>query len=270
MDLISIARVNEISQRKGIPVKEVELESLRENIIPARYLRNIGIYGVQGQIKLLESTVAVVGSGGLGGWIIEILARTGIGKLIVIDGDTFEETNLNRQLLLTEKQLGYPKVEAAKERIKDINSAVEVETHYLEIDLYHNPVEAIIKGADVVVDALDGLEIRLILQEAAEKLNIPCVHGAAGGTSVQVTTIFPGDKSLEKIYGPAGDLVNQGIEETLGTPSPVPALCASWQAQEVTKYLTGKGELLRNKLLFMDASFLEIEIIDLGNNTHNY
>ncbi|PKM84076.1 MAG: hypothetical protein CVU88_00020 [Firmicutes bacterium HGW-Firmicutes-13] len=258
---ISIFEEKNISKILGISVKEVQIQALKESIIPGRYLRNVGAYGIEGQIKLLQSTAAVVGAGGLGGWLIEILARAGVGKLIVIDRDSFEDSNLNRQILCTENNICQPKVTAARKRIEEINSAVQVEEHHLEVTSQN--INDLIKDADVVVDALDNIDIRFTVHEAAEKLNIPFVHGAIGGFNAQVTTIFPGDKSLEKIYGPWDSHVVGGVEKIFGNPSPSPGMCASWQANEAIKLLIGKGSLLRNKLLFLDAASLTIEIIQL-------
>ncbi len=124
--VISLKATASISNSQGVPAKEVEITALKQGIIPSRYLRNIGTIGLDGQIKLLQSAVAVVGAGGLGSTVIELLARQGIGQLIIIDNDRFTEQNLNRQIMSTEGNLGKYKVIAAAKRVKEINSATTV------------------------------------------------------------------------------------------------------------------------------------------------
>ncbi|MEJ2745694.1 MAG: ThiF family adenylyltransferase, partial [bacterium] len=124
---ISRSAVEAISSATGVGLREVEIAALEGGIVPLRYQRNVGSLGIEGQLKLRLARVAVVGAGGLGGTIIELLARVGIGALTVIDGDTFTEDNLNRQLLCTEEWVGRSKVEAARQRVSQVNSAVEVD-----------------------------------------------------------------------------------------------------------------------------------------------
>ncbi|MDD3538936.1 MAG: ThiF family adenylyltransferase, partial [Atribacterota bacterium] len=123
--IIPIAQVRYLSQKYALPPKEIEITALQEEIMPARYHRNYHTISFTEQIKLLHSKVAVVGCGGLGGNIIEMLARLGIGSITAIDGDIFKESNLNRQLLSSEKNMGKGKAETAVSRIKDINSSIE-------------------------------------------------------------------------------------------------------------------------------------------------
>jgi molybdopterin/thiamine biosynthesis adenylyltransferase len=209
----------------------------------------------------LESTVAIVGCGGLGGWIIEGLARMGVGHLILIDGDTFGENNLNRQALCTEANLGQLKTEAARERIARVNAATEVTVHPVMAD--EESMREMLASADVVVDALDTLPTRLVLQKVVQSLGIPVVHGAIGGYVGQVMTVFPDDEGLYALYG-RGDVPEQGIEAQLGNPAATPMMVAAWQIQEVIKILLGTGEPLRNRLLFMDAESGVVEILEVG------
>jgi FlaA1/EpsC-like NDP-sugar epimerase len=117
---ISIADVREIAQLSGANIREVEIAALKSGIIPLRYHRNMGTTGAEGQVKLLESRVVVVGAGGLGGHVIELLARNGIGAIVIVDGDRFSEVNLNRQLLMREDTIGKLKAEAGAERVEKI------------------------------------------------------------------------------------------------------------------------------------------------------
>jgi molybdopterin/thiamine biosynthesis adenylyltransferase len=259
--LLSLSAVRQLAHEGGLSVREVEIRALKAHILPARYERSQGTVGWEGQVKLLESTVAIVGCGGLGGWIIEGLARMGVGHLILVDGDAFGESNLNRQALCTEANLGQLKAEAARERVARINSATEVTVHPVMAD--EGSMREMLAGADVVVDALDTLPTRLVLQKVAQSLGIPVVHGAIGGYVGQVMTIFPGDEGLYAIYG-RGGVPERGIEARLGNPAATPMMVAAWQIQEVVKILLGTGEPLRNRLLFMDAESGVAEILEIG------
>ncbi len=259
--IIRLAPVRQIASASDCSIRAVELAALEAGIVPYRYLRNLGTVGLEGQSKLLRSTVAVVGLGGLGGYVTEALARMGVGRLILIDGDVFEEHNFNRQLLSAEKLAGVPKVQVARQRVAAINSAVEVVAHAAMLGRENLP--HLLKGANVVVDALDRLPVRLILQEGAQALNIPMVHGSIAGFLGQVMTIFPGDPGLRGLYG-AGDLPEQGLEAELGTPAATPLAVAAWEAQEAVKIITGQGELLRNRLLVLDMESGAVENLRLG------
>lgn len=256
--LLSLSAVQQLAREWGLATRQVEIQALKARVLPARYERNQGTIGWEGQIRLLESAVAIVGCGGLGGWIIEGLARMGVGHLILIDGDTFEENNLNRQALCTEVNLGQFKAEAARERVAQVNSATEVTVHPVMAN--EESLREMLAGADVAVDALDTLPARLVLQRVAQSLGIPVVHGAIGGYVGQVMTVFPEDKGLYALYG-QGDVPERGIEAQLGNPAATPMMVAAWQIQEVLKILLGTGEPLRHRLLFMDAEAGVVEVL---------
>lgn len=224
----------------------------------ARYSRNIGTLTEEENNKLKKFTVCVVGCGGLGGYIIEMLGRLGIGSLIAVDGDVFEESNLNRQILSMVNLMGKSKALAAKERMNSVNPEVFIEALQKRLTMENG--KAIMKDADIVVDALDSIESRLILESLCEELNIPLVHGAIGGWYGQVTTVLPGDKTLSRIYSNKG---LTGIEKKLGNPSFTPALAASIEVSEVIKLIIGRGELLSNKVLFVDMLDQDYEILQL-------
>jgi len=259
--VIRLEEVKALAGEFGLPVREVEIAALEERVLPRRYLRSLGTVGWEGQIKLLRSTVAVVGLGGLGGNVVEGLARMGVGRLVLIDPDYFVDHNLNRQTLGTEADLGIPKVEVAKSRISRINSAVDVIAFEVEADkdnLLH-----LLEGVDVVVDALDSLPARLALQDATRKMGIPMVHGAIAGYIGQVMTIFPEDMGLRAIYG-EGSLPEKGVEMELGCPAATPMTIAAFQVQEVLKVLLGRGELLRKRMLLVDAEIGVVEVLEVG------
>jgi molybdopterin/thiamine biosynthesis adenylyltransferase len=255
---ISHAVLEKLREGCNLPLRELELQALEENIIPLRYLRNMGTLEVEGQLRLLRSRVAIFGLGGLGGAVVELLARMGVGSLVVVDGDTFSDDNLNRQILSIPSKLGMEKVAVAKERIVEINPAAEVSSLYLQAT--YQEMLQIIEGCDVVVDALDNIPSRLDLQRACASREIPLVHGAIAGFVGQVMTIYPGDPGLELLY--QGDS-EKGIEVTTGNPATTPMLVASLQVAEVVKILCGIGEPLRQRLLLIDTENNIFEVIEM-------
>jgi len=258
---VSVNQVKEVAGKFQLPSREIEILALQNNIISERYQRNLGVISPSEQAKLLQSKVAIIGAGGLGGTILELLTRMGIGKLIIADKDIIVDSNLNRQILSTENNLGQSKAEVAVKRVKEINSSVEIVGHSVFIN--SDNIKKIIKGTEVVVDALDNLPSRFVLQKACQNLKIPLVHGAIAGFNGQLTTIFPEDKGLELIYGSNKDLPEHGSEVELGAPTITPALIASLEAQEVIKILLKRGKLFRNKLLYLDIEDGTIEILNL-------
>jgi molybdopterin/thiamine biosynthesis adenylyltransferase len=186
----------------------------------------------------------------------------GVGCLILIDGDCFEEHNLNRQLLSREGNLGLKKIRAAYQRVADVNGAVKTICH--GEFLTQDNLPRLLRDADVVVDALDRLPTRLVLQDGAQELGIPMVHGSIGGFLGQVMTVFPGDPGLHALYGDGDALPERGLEVELGTPAATPMAVAAWEAQEVIKILTGRGDLLRGQLLLLDMASAEPQVLTLG------
>jgi len=261
--VISLKTAASISRSQDVPAGEVEITALKQGIIPSRYLRNIGTIGLDGQIKLLQSTVAVVGVGGLGGTVIELLARQGIGHLIIIDNDRFAEQNLNRQIMSTEKNLGKYKVTVAAKRVKEINSATTVTTFRQR--LTGETAQSLLGGARVVVDGLDNLSSRLVVEQACRQLAIPYIYASIAGFNGQLMTIFPGDVGLSSLYGSFSDTApEQGIETRIGNPPATAAMIAALQVQEVVKIITGVGTPIRNQILLVDARECAIDRIELG------
>ncbi len=255
---LKLGEAHALAQQYATPLRVVEWAALGHELAPERYARNLGTVGYRGQRALLRAHVAVVGAGGLGGWIIEGLARMGVGHLTIVDSDRFEENNLNRQLMCTEELLGQPKAECAARRAQAINSAVELTVHVAWMER-SNAVD-LLAGAQVVVDALDSLPARYVLQGAAAEMKVPMVHGAIAGFNGQVTTIMPGDAGLRVLYGerPA---IQRGIETQVGNPAATPMLVAAWQVHEVVKLITGLGEPIHGRILILDAAVGEV--IDL-------
>ena len=259
--VVSLEKIAYIADSQRISAREVEITALKQGIIPQRYLRNIGTIGLDGQIKLLQATVAVVGLGGLGGTIVELLARQGVGHLTIIDKDYFTEQNLNRQIMSTESNLGEYKTTVAVKRAREINSAITV-TAFLE-KLTRENAQKLLNGAKVVADGLDNLPSRLAVEHACRCLAIPYVYGTIAGFSGQLMTIFPQDVGLSSIYGSSNNIPEQGIETKIGNPSAIPAMIAALEVQEVVKIITGVGIPVRNQILLVDAREFTIDRIEL-------
>jgi molybdopterin-synthase adenylyltransferase len=228
---------------------------------PQRYARNRGTLSGRDQIVLLGSRVCIVGLGGLGGGVTEILTRLGVGPLTLIDGDVFEESNLNRQLLSTVQNLGTSKATAAALRVRQINPSVQTRIHPVFLDAQN--AASLLEGAAVVVDCLDSLRTRFVLEKAAKAAGIPLVSAAIAGTYGQITTIFPEDPGLSLIYGPEDGVPEKGAETALGTLPYTALALASLQCSEITKILLNRGSLLRNRLLVLDLMDNAVEVLAL-------
>ena len=163
-----------------------------------RHSRNIPALTEEEQAVLAGKAVAVIGCGGLGGHLIELLARVGVGSIRCVDGDVFEESNLNRQLLSTMETLGCSKAKAAAERVKAIDPAVQVTAH--PVFLTRDNARELLSGCDAVLDALDSIESRRILSDACAELGIPLVYGAISGWVAQAGVSMPGDRLIDALF----------------------------------------------------------------------
>jgi len=201
--------------------------------IPARYRYNEGTLGCVGQQRLLETTVMIVGLGGLGGYVLEQLARCGLGKVVAVDPDRFEVANLNRQLLADDTSIGLPKMATARKRVAVVNRGVELIGHEMKVE---SLPDAAYEGVELIFDCLDQVPTRLHLEEAGTRLNIPIVHGAIGGWYGQVALVAPASGMLTALYGTR----DAGIEKKLGNPPFTPAVIASLMVSEGVKVLLGK------------------------------
>jgi len=258
VQVVRMDHVRRLARDYDLSTKAVELYLLDKGISPYRYDGNTRTIGADGQARLLRSTVTIIGCGGLGGAITEICARTGIGRIRLIDGDRFEESNLNRQLLCTEDLIGQSKAECAKDRVNRINSSIEAEAFHL-VMTPENVVD-LIRDADCVIDALDNVPSRFVLLDACRKQGVPLVHGAIGNMDVQVTSIFPGDDSFDQLYGREQQLSDQ---TPLGNPAVSVFLCAALEVSEAIKVILGIGEPLRNRLLRFDLLQDELLILPI-------
>lgn len=221
-------------------------------MLTRRYTKNIGTLGEEGQQKLFSSHIAIAGAGGLGGTVLEILARYGVGRITIVDFDSFEETNLNRQILSTEDNIGTNKTVAAATRTVSINSDIEVTA--IAERLTDDNAKGILKGAELVCDCLGNIHDRFVLERAARKLGIPMVHAAIAGELGQIMNISPDGAGLASIYGEEDSAPKSGEETESGTPPSSVMAVASIQAHETIKILLRSPNALRDELLRIDLA----------------
>lgn len=243
-----------LAASSGRSCLEVQAAAMELGLVPLRYQRNLGSISLAEQQQLAHSRVTVVGCGGLGGLVIEELARIGIGEISAWDDDCFEEHNLNRQFMSQADLIGYSKVEAAALRVQRINPGIVF--HGIKRKFTGEGKE-LLQEQEVVVDALDHIRARLDLSQACRDLGIPLVHGAVKGWYGQVTTQFPGDTAIEQLY--LGSMAGQEDKSILVF---VASMVASWQVSEVIKIILNKGNTLRNKIMLIDMLSMSLDIID--------
>ncbi len=222
----------------------------------ARYERQILIPGwsKSGQEKLKKAKVLVAGVGGLGSAILTYLAVAGVGRIKIIDGDKVELSNLNRQVLHSDKDIGRDKVDSAKEKLEVLNPQINVEAIKETID--ENNVFDIL-GDYLIVDAMDNLPARFLLNKVAVKKKLPLFHGAVYGFEGRATTVVPGKTAcLRCLY--------QGvIPGKIPVVGVTPAIIGCIQASEVLKYILGIGELLTDRLLIYDGLSMKFSEVRL-------
>jgi molybdopterin-synthase adenylyltransferase len=254
----------DIAARYGLKFSEIYLKALQQEILPHRYLRNRDALTPVMQLKLAESRVAVIGAGGLGGNAILLLARIGIGHLVVVDGDVFDESNLNRQALCRTENIGRPKATEAAVAVVAVNPGIEVSSHQVRLDPDNG--KEILSGSQVVVDALDNVSDRFVVENLAKDLGIPLVHGAVAGFEGQVMSILPGDPGLELLYGTDDKRwqTKDRPEAVFGVPGVAPSLIATLQVMEVIKLLLKRGRPFRNRMLRVDLETGEFQEIVFG------
>lgn len=260
---LTVAQTEQLAIRHGVLDKAVEIMALENGILPLRYARNFQTFSWDDQIRLLKSQVTVVGLGGLGGTLVELLARSGVGSMVLVDGDVFEDHNLNRQILSSHACLGTQKAKAARERIRTVNPSVEVTIFSIPFTPANGP--HLVENSQVVVDCLDDIATRFDLQETARKAGVPFVSAAVAGLAGHITTIFPQDKGLELIYGPSDSLENaKGAETRLGClPQGVGTIAAIESAETVKLLLGQEKNTLRNKLLIVDLAGNSFDLVEL-------
>lgn len=223
--------------------------------------RQMSIVSKSQQEKLKNSKITVIGCGGIGGAAIEMLARMGVGNLQIVDKDSFDVSNINRQLMSSFYSVGKSKTQVTQETVRSINPFIRVES--FEGELNESNVEEIIEGSDLVIDALDNLVSRIILNRKCRELEIPFIHGAIHGTLGQLCVFNNETPTYEELFNlPSlgNELTPEVMEEVLKLSQevppvlgPVPNIVGCLQASEAFKIITGKGEvILAPKMLNFD------------------
>lgn len=218
--------------------------------------KNLGVFNASEMEAIMDTTVAIVGLGGLGGMVANGLVRLGVRRLVLIDHDRFEKTNLNRQLFCTEETLGMKKVYVVEEALHAINPDCDIKVY---ADRFETLMPSVFEHVDVVVDALDSIPLKLQLERIASRHGKPLLHGAVGGWCGQVGISMPNARMLEKYYQSR----DEGAEAEEGSPTFTPGVIGSLMVLESAKLLAGKGEALRDKLLFVDLLTHETSTITL-------
>jgi molybdopterin-synthase adenylyltransferase len=214
-----------------------------------RYDRQIMLpgFGQEGQEKLKKAKVFLAGAGGLGSPVAYYLAAAGVGTIVIVDHDTVELSNLNRQILHWEENIGKSKTESAVRKLSGFNTAIKIKGIAATIDA--STVNNLVGDADVIVDAMDNLPTRYLLNLTAQQKGIPFVHGAVYGFEGRAMTVLPGKTAcLNCLYH--GAEVPKSKFPVIGA---APGVIGCIQAVEVIKYIVGMGELLTGRLLNFDG-----------------
>ena len=238
-----------------IAVPEPLTEAERE-----RYQRTMAIdgFGEEAQGRLKAATVCCIGAGGLGGPVLQYLAASGVGRLIVVDDDVVEERNLQRQTLYGNATLGAPKADSAAARLADLNPLVEVIPVPLRVT--QETVKEILGDCDVVVDAVDNLPTRLVVARTCQRLDLPLVFGAVQAVNGQVTVLWERHGlALSDLFPDPPKSCPTASE--VGVLGPMTGWVGSVMATEVVKLLTGVGEPLLGRVMYIDT--LRARVVEL-------
>ncbi len=239
-----------------------------EQNLNKRYQRQI-VYpnlGIEGQRKLGDASAIVVGCGALGTAIADILTRAGIGRIKLIDRDTVELSNLQRQALFDMDDISdaLPKAEAARRKLNAINPIIEIMASVVSLSPAN--IEEQLEGFDIILDGTDNFHVRFLLNDAALKLGIPWIYGGVLGASGMTYNILPGKTFCFRcLFGNHGEPGNAQTCATVGIIASAPRVIAAVQALEAMKYLAGKHDAMRKSILTVDlwnASFSEITVAE--------
>jgi molybdopterin/thiamine biosynthesis adenylyltransferase len=224
-----------------------------------RYSRQIMSFGEDGQERLKNAHIFIAGAGGLGSPVSVYLAVAGVGTITIVDMDTVDQTNLNRQILHFDRDIGRKKTESALEKLQEINPDITVKAIDAKIDTAN--AANLVGQADGIVDAMDNYPTRYLLNEVAIAKEIPFFHGGIHGFYGQATTIIPGTTPCLKCIFPKAP-----PKEVFPVVGVTPGIIGTVQANEVLKYLMGIGELLTGRLFIWDGMQAHAEEICVERN----
>lgn len=228
----------------------------------SRYYRHhlLSEIGQAGQDKLRQASVLLVGVGGLGSAIALYLTAAGVGRIGIVDADIVSLTNLQRQVLYSESQIGQPKVFAARERLEALNSEVKIECYPMRFEVDNG--QLLVSKYDLIVDGTDNFESRYLINDYSIMLNKPYVYGSIGAFVGQVAIFnHEGSKSYRDLYPDQAALESLPEQES-GVMGVVPGVVGTIQASEVVKLIVGAGSLLRNKLFTIDLLTMQTQIVE--------
>lgn len=221
-------------------------------------LRDIGL---EGQERLRESTVAIIGVGGVGSPAALLLASMGVGKLILVDRDIVSLADLHRQFLYREEDIYLPKVEAAEKRLKEVNKDLEIKVYPEPI--YNGNVDEIVGEADIILDGLDSMKARYILNRAIVRHRKPYIFAGAIEMYGNISTIIPYETPCLECFYHIEDEETLPTCATVGVHPSITSLTAAIEVVEATKYLVDGEPQLKNKLLYIDLRGMDIDKIDI-------
>jgi len=244
----------------GISPRNAQSEALQSRIIPLRYARNFHALKLAEQRRICESRVLVCGCGGLGGVLINLLARAGVGTLRLVDGGVFAPSHLNRQWFCDTLELSRLKAEVTGARVRAINPLIEVEVFPTLMD--ENNAESFVKGMDLVIDALDNLAGRFLLAETTKRMRVPFIYAAAVGWWGQVSTFLPESfLDMHSVYG-HGEEQDQP-DDVMGVLGPTPAVIGGLAAFEAIRLLSGRNSAYADQLCYLDGESGRLDVIPL-------
>ncbi|MEN6321259.1 MAG: HesA/MoeB/ThiF family protein [Syntrophaceae bacterium] len=250
----------EWANSSGISPLNAQIEAFQRRIIPLRYAKNFHALTLAEQRRICESRVLVCGCGGLGGVLINLLARAGVGTLRIVDGEVFVPSNLNRQWFCDTEKISHPKAEVTGARVRTINPFIEVEVFATLMD--ENNAGSFIDGMDLVIDAMDDLASRFHLAEAAKHMKVPFIHAAAVGWWGQISTFLPESfLDLHSVYG-HGEEQNQA-DDVMGVLGPAPAIIGGLAAFEAIRLLSGRNSAYADQLCYLDGESGRMDVIHL-------
>jgi len=224
-----------------------------------RYKRQMMLFGEEGQERLKKAHIFIAGAGGLGSPVSIYLAVAGVGTITIIDMDVVDGTNLNRQILHYDRDIGRKKTASAEEKLQELNPDIIINAIDVKIDASN--VKKLVGNADGIVDAMDNYQTRYQLNDVAIAKQIPFFHGGIRGFYGQVTTIIPGTTPCLKCIFPKAPPT-----EEFPVVGVTAGIIGTIQSNEVIKYLTGTGDLLTNRLFLWDGMQAHAEEICIERN----